>query len=456
MPSFWTATATAAQSQRERCPDLVGFLAVYFEKETQLGLHPVLTTLSPDFDDVSMGGTSFEVRKVRTTSFPQGLNDAIFKDRLFVAVKHPRIEPDDIKPDGSLTAGLLSDIATELQILRHAPLQNHENIVKYLATMYHDAGDIDHPTILPALVTEFAELGSLQSYQANGHLVAIDDKIEVLLDVARGLQVLHECGVVHGDVKTSNVLICKHPTRPFVAKLTDFGYSFSVNDTSVLGFPKWCEAPEISKSLDPRYMVQLDVYSYGLFLQAVLKGGQYFYEAIPNADRDEQADKLKSSGLLPTLTQLNLLLNLKDEKCLLLLLCKILAYSLQPLPEKRFGSMAEVVDLLALAKLGAPEIDTNASMTPLPAESLAQFRQLPLFVGKVVDEYLSATLDPENALLSPLKEKLLERANAEFEMFNHPIEDPAAIPREVAMNWMSLTKGVLALLKPVNGPENTM
>src|ERR1043166_3309704 len=133
--------------------------------------------------------------------------------------------------------------------------------------MYHDAGDVDYPTILPALVTEFAELGSVRSYQDNGHLIAIDSKIDVLLDVARGLQALHQCGIVHGDVKTSNVLIFKHPTRSFVAKLTDFGYSFSTNDTGILGFPKWCGAPEISKPLDRRYMVQLDVYSYGLFLQ---------------------------------------------------------------------------------------------------------------------------------------------------------------------------------------------
>src|ERR1700760_1350225 len=129
MPSFWTETATAATQKPERCPDLIGFLAVCFDKDIQLSLGPVLTTLSPDFDDTSMGGTSFEVRKVRTTSFPHGLNDALFQNRQFVAVKHPRIEPDDIRQDGVLSAGLLSDIATELQILPHPFLQQHENIV---------------------------------------------------------------------------------------------------------------------------------------------------------------------------------------------------------------------------------------------------------------------------------------------------------------------------------------
>ena len=51
--------------------------------------------------------------------------------------------------------------------------------------------------------------------------------LKALLDTASGLDYLHAMGVVHGDLKTANVLLkgSAEDARGFVCKLADFGLS---------------------------------------------------------------------------------------------------------------------------------------------------------------------------------------------------------------------------------------
>jgi serine/threonine protein kinase len=50
---------------------------------------------------------------------------------------------------------------------------------------------------------------------------------KALLDTASGLDYLHSIGVVHGDLKTANVLLkgSAKDVRGFMCKITDFGLS---------------------------------------------------------------------------------------------------------------------------------------------------------------------------------------------------------------------------------------
>jgi serine/threonine protein kinase len=80
------------------------------------------------------------------------------------------------------------------KILRRLSLRNDDNITRFLSVMYHDTGVNE---ILPALVLEFI------------------GKLDILLDAASGLQALngHEARIIHGDLKTSNLLIWKQTHR---------------------------------------------------------------------------------------------------------------------------------------------------------------------------------------------------------------------------------------------------
>jgi serine/threonine protein kinase len=136
-------------------------------------------------------------------------------------VKHPRVEPGGLDD-----ADVLSELATELQILRHPPLRQHANNVDLLGVMYHDAGDTFAPNVLPALVLDYAELGSVKDYQQNGYGLSYADKLDILIDTAKGLEALHSCGIIHGDVKTSNFWSANIPSESLSSSSPTLGFHF--------------------------------------------------------------------------------------------------------------------------------------------------------------------------------------------------------------------------------------
>ncbi|PHH65741.1 hypothetical protein CDD81_1468 [Ophiocordyceps australis] len=334
-----------ANDQQSRCPNLASFLAICLSSpDEHLGLHPVLTNATPDLDDVSLRGGSFDVRRVKASSFPPELSNELFRSREFVVVKHPR-------PSSTGTAAL-ADVATELQVLRHAPIRSHANVIDLLAVMYHDAGVAQQPVILPALVLEYAAFGSLKTFQEEGHGHSFEDKMKIAVDTARGIEALHACGIVHGDVKTSNMLVCKHATRGFIVKVSDFGFSIAMSDPQLAGHTEiFCPPESYHGRLEPEHAKKLDVYCYGLLLHSVLKDGTAYYPQGPEVPMGTSEDftKIKVSGLMPSTLVLNVLLTGPGREAYpLLLLCKILLYSLQPEPKNRIHDMSTIVFYLSL------------------------------------------------------------------------------------------------------------
>jgi serine/threonine protein kinase len=429
MASFWgssllerTADSVTGCVRPSRCPDLLAFLAITFELggTPQLGLHQVLTNNSPLFSDVSMGGASFDVRKTTIGSFPTDIAPQILNGREFVVVKQPRVTDNDLGD-----RDILSEVATELQILRHKALLQHANIIDFLAIMYHNAGDAAVPHIVPALVLEYAELGSLQSYQADGYGRTVTDKLNICVDAAQGLKALHDAFIVHGDVKSSNLLVCRHPVRPFIVKVSDFGFALSLKDSEprLVGNTKYLAAPEVDGGLDPSYLPQLDIYSYGLLVYTVFKNGAQFYEAVDTEDRDASVTALKSTGILAATTQINLLLSMRNEKCLLFLVCKVLAYSLQPDPRRRYRNFAPIINYLNMANLSFlfptndHDKDSLSTAQRLEIRHFWQsYERLSQWLPKLIEDYCSSF---GNAMpcMEILKPQLHERARIEIEAF---------------------------------------
>lgn len=126
------------------------------------------------------------------------------------------------------------------------------------------------------------------------------------LDVAHGLDILHSCGIIHGDVKAENVLIFSHPEKKYVAKIADFGFSVvgeaATAAMHLAGTRPW-KAPETIGPVQRDLLKLTDVYSYGLFvwrtavdsmnhfsilLPATLKADEFNAEI----ERMKQADEL--------------------------------------------------------------------------------------------------------------------------------------------------------------------
>ncbi|PNH35722.1 hypothetical protein BJF96_g1169 [Verticillium dahliae] len=222
-----------------------------------------------------------------------------------------------------------------------------------MGVMYHYTGDEtqDGNRIVPALVLEYAAYGNLKEFQISGHANTFQDQIKVALDAASGIQALHRVGMIHGDVKPSNLLVCKNESRGFVVKLADFGFSLSVDDGRFVGHTQMYCAPEsYDGNFERQYLKQLDVYSFGLTFLAILESGGTFYDNLPTQDLDINVRKMKTADLMCTTMPMRVLKGSRHEGRPLAIVCKILNTCLQKSPAARFQDMDRIILLLRLAQ----------------------------------------------------------------------------------------------------------
>lgn len=119
----------------------------------------------------------------------------------------------------------------------------------------------------------------LRRRAAESEPFSVEQALDIALAVSRALQLSHQAGVIHRDVKPGNVLLpgTGHP----VAKLGDFGISrvaeaARVTATGLLtGTPQFA-APELAQG--GKADARSDVYSLGLTLYLLFSGGRFPYQ----------------------------------------------------------------------------------------------------------------------------------------------------------------------------------
>lgn len=114
-----------------------------------------------------------------------------------------------------------------------------------------------------AIVMEFMSMGSLYQVLHSKQPLDWNIRMRIVNDIACGLAFLHKKKILHGDIKSLNVLLNEN----FQAKLTDFGFS-KIKKTSckstknVTGTLQWM-APELSNT-DEGCNFASDIYSLGI------------------------------------------------------------------------------------------------------------------------------------------------------------------------------------------------
>ncbi len=114
----------------------------------------------------------------------------------------------------------------------------------------------------------------------------VSDALIIARDVLEALDYAHQQGVIHRDVKPSNILL----DREGHASLTDFGIALSLgrqrvtHTTASLGTPHYMSPEQIRspRSVDHR----TDVYSFGCVLYEMLTGHPPFADAADAEDTD--------------------------------------------------------------------------------------------------------------------------------------------------------------------------
>lgn len=152
---------------------------------------------------------------------------------------------------------------------RSAHALDHPNVVRVV-----DFGEeTDGQLWLAMELLEGEELECL--LESHGHL-AVPRAIEIVLQVCAGLAHAHARGIVHGDVKPSNVVLVRRPNddgdEVERAKLCDFGVT--------LGTPHYM-APEQCLGEPPD--VRSDVYACGVMLYELIVGAPPFVDSDPDA-----------------------------------------------------------------------------------------------------------------------------------------------------------------------------
>ena len=145
----------------------------------------------------------------------------------------------------------------------------HPHIVQFLGIYF------DRATDLPVLVMEFLPTTLAQCIERYGRFSA-EICYAILRDVALGLRFLHEQRprVVHRDLSANNVLL----TGDMAAKISDLGVAkiLQINPaemshmTQTPGTQSYM-APETLRP-NPRYDIEVDVFSFGAMLVHVLSG----------------------------------------------------------------------------------------------------------------------------------------------------------------------------------------
>jgi serine/threonine-protein kinase len=140
---------------------------------------------------------------------------------------------------------------------------NHPNIV----TIYDvgKSGDVAY------IAMEFLEGRELRDIMNERGVLPVEQVLDVTAQVALGLAYAHEHGIVHRDVKPSNIML----VRDGHVKITDFGIarmaSAAVRTQTgmVLGSPKYMSPEQVmGKDIDQRS----DIFSLGVMLYELLTG----------------------------------------------------------------------------------------------------------------------------------------------------------------------------------------
>lgn len=191
---------------------------------------------------------------------------------------------NEIKPEGSGFYGIVyrakwhkNQQETKTVVLKRAnsttpPIQHSLiNEAKMLA-------EITHPNIIKMfgccyianelyIVMEFMEKGNLNDQLSNSILDWVK-KLEIIHDVAKGLQHLHELCIMHRDIRPHNVVL----NEDMHAKLIDFGIAKSEEDLidverneDIKYLPFRVTALEILTEKEI-YSFAADIYSFGLLM----------------------------------------------------------------------------------------------------------------------------------------------------------------------------------------------
>ena len=167
-----------------------------------------------------------------------------------------------------VNASSVSSCLNEIQLLRNL---NHPNIVRYYGYM-ESCESI-------SIIMEYCEGGSLRAMIENFGNLTENLAIQYIRQILKGLDYLHGQGIVHRDIKASNILT----TKDGFAKLGDFGISgrLDKNGANIFEGSTYWMAPEIIELVGANF--SSDIWSLGCTAVEIVNGAPPYFDLEPLA-----------------------------------------------------------------------------------------------------------------------------------------------------------------------------
>jgi len=199
---------------------------------------------------------------------------------------------------GMDTKSVIARFEAERQALA---MMDHPNIAKVL-----DAGATE--TGRPYFVMELVKGASITEFCDANNLNA-HDRLKLFVQVCRAVQHAHQKGIIHRDIKPTNVMVTLHDGVP-VPKVIDFGIAKAINRrltektlftryAQIIGTPAYM-SPEQAEMSGLDIDIRTDIFSLGTLLYELLTGSPPFtseyllsqsYEEMQRIIREEEPVK---------------------------------------------------------------------------------------------------------------------------------------------------------------------
>jgi len=187
---------------------------------------------------------------------------------------HEHVALKTVHPERATERRVVERFRREIGLARRV---THPNVCRTFDVGFHARAEGEPPLIF--LTMELVDGRTLASRLADGGALPIVDACVIARMVAEALAAAHEAGVVHGDVKSNNVLL-REPRRGESGRtrvvVTDFGLALTastdegvVDGEGGIGTPEYM-APEQLEGKLPT--AASDVYAAGVMLYEMLVG----------------------------------------------------------------------------------------------------------------------------------------------------------------------------------------
>ena len=152
------------------------------------------------------------------------------------------------------------EIPREVEV--HSSLPSHPNIIPFLGIAHSQDGFSIY------VCMELADK-TLHQYLYREKKPSLQQSTNWAVQIARGMQHLHQHGVAHRDLKAANILLFE---KQDILKLGRFGSAQVLeHTTTVTGMTGTCRwmAPESNNNAKSKINMRCDVFSYGMVLHEI-------------------------------------------------------------------------------------------------------------------------------------------------------------------------------------------